>query len=92
MTYTRVDQDRENVGSEAVLYETLDITSLENAGSEPYTPVTDPNGVAVVGQEASGYHVAYDHLTGAFHVTNIADGSDVAAGTDVGEVRVRVTE
>lgn len=93
MTYTITNTERENHGSVAAVYATVDITSLENAGNEPFDASAalgidgaDRYGVAVRGLEDDTYRVEYDHLNGQLAVTNAADGTDVAAATDVGEV------
>lgn len=92
-----------NAGVFQVEYVTVDVTSLANAGSEPISAWQDESGIddlegaAVVGQEDGGYAFSYDHVNGAVHAKYAdydaaADGAliDVPAGTDVGEVRLRL--
>lgn len=96
MTYNITNTERENHGSVEAVYATVDITSLANAGNEPFDASValgidgaDKYGIEVRGVETDTYLVRYDHLNGQFHVQNIADESDVAAGTDVGEVVIQ---
>jgi hypothetical protein len=95
MTYNITNTERENAGSLDVVYATVDITSLANAGNEPFDAGdalgidgADRFGIAVRGTETDTYIVRYDHTAGQFQVQNIADETDVAAGTDVGEVLI----
>ena len=95
MTHSTVSTDEQNSGSYRVVYRTINITSLDNAGAETFDPeaesgLTDALGVSVAGQEADATFVSYDHVAGTLTATNIADGTDVAAGTDVGEVTLRI--
>lgn len=97
MTYSITNREPESAGSLDAVFATVDITSLDSAGYEPFDPATAFNvdgagryGVAVRGLENPQYRVVYDHLNGRLDVINVSDGSDVAAGTDVGEVIVEV--
>lgn len=97
MTHTTVSSTRESFGSTTVEYHTIDITSLDSAGAEAYDPdaetgvnTTNTGGVSVVGQETADYLVRWDHAASELAVVNLSDGSDVASGTDVGEVRLQV--
>jgi len=97
MPYTITNRENENHGSVDAAYVTVDITSLDSAGFEPFDPGTvvgleDPAeyGVAVRGLENPQYRVAWDHLNGRLDVTNVSDGADVTSGTDVGEVLLEV--
>ena len=79
------------------LFATVNITSLANAGNEPFDPeaifdeLNDVHGVAIVGVEnADSYQIEFDHLANQLTVVNVADGTNVAAATAVGEVRVKV--
>src|SRR6056297_2421542 len=94
MTHTTTDVDRESGGSVVSVYATIDITSLDGANTEPFDTEAElkvgPLGVSVQGVEnAASYTVAYDHVAGDLVVKG-QDGTDPTAGTDVGEVRVRV--
>lgn len=93
MTYSVTNVEDENAGSTDAVFATVDITSLDSAGFEPFDPSAalgvdgaDRYGVGVRGLENPQYRVAYDHVNGQLDVTNVSDGTDVAAGTDVGEV------
>jgi hypothetical protein len=97
MTYSVVNTERENHGSVDVAYVTIDITSLENAGNEPFDPgaVTGLDdaaeyGVAVRGAEDPTVQVAWDHVNEQLDVINVSDATDVTSTTDVGEVILKV--
>lgn len=94
MTHSTVNVERESSGSFISAYHTIDVTSLDNAGAETYDPEAElglsPLGISINGQEASDQFVRWDHLNGQLHVTNAADGTDVASGTDVGEIILKV--
>jgi hypothetical protein len=101
MTYNTLDQQRESGGSFYSVFHTIDITSLDQAGAEPYDPggkfgVT-PYGVEVIGQQDETLDIVWDHVDSQLKVTEINDTGDgtggrvdVAAGTAVGEVVLRV--
>lgn len=104
MTHSTVDTSPESGGSTDVVFHTIDITSLDNAGAETYDPdaevgvaVDATGGISVVGQENGGYHVTWDHVNGQLAVKysdndQAGDGVliDVPSTTDVGEVRLKV--
>lgn len=95
MSHDTVDKTNENSGSERTVVHDIDITSLDAAGKENYDPaaetdVSRANTVEVVGIEDPSYTVQHDHVAGGLHVKVAADGTDVASGTAVGQVRVRV--
>jgi len=75
---------------------TVDVTNLSNAGHHVWDPgantlVDDPESVTVTGQEDPTCHIKWDSLKGdRFHVVNVSDATDVTAGTDIGEVELRV--
>lgn len=84
-------------------YAVVDMSATSGAGVHAWDPAAntgldDPEEVAVVGQSDAGYHIAWDHSHGGqFQVKHgdndaAADGpfADVPAGTNVGEVKVRV--
>jgi len=92
MTHSTSATERESGGSTERVYHTIDITSLDSAGAESYDPdaelgvSVEDNGIDVVGQENTGYLVRWDHLNSQLTVVNVSDGTNVASGTDVGEV------
>jgi len=96
MTYSTVSAERESGGSTDRVFHTIDITSLDSAGAETYDADAetgvDPqqHGVDVVGQADTSYLVRWDHVNEQLSVVNVADGTAVASGTAVGEVRLRV--
>jgi hypothetical protein len=95
MTHSTVTTAEENSGSFASVYHTINITSLDNAGSEDYTPtdelaLRDALGVSINGQESDDLFIRWDHVDESLTVTNASDGTTVAQGTDVGEVVLKV--
>lgn len=97
MTHTTIESERESGGSTKVAFHTIDITSLDALGSETYDPEAetgvDPSstgGITVVGQSNTAYLVRWDHVAGVLTVVNVADGTDAAAATAVGEVALKV--
>lgn len=93
MTYSITNTERENRGSSDAAYVTVDITSLDSAGFEPFDPSAvaglegvNDFGVAVRGQENTGYLIRWDNANNRISVVNVSDGTDVTSGTDVGEV------
>jgi hypothetical protein len=94
MTHSTINVEDESGGSVRSYYHTIDITSLDQAGVEDYSPGDrfgiGVDGVAVVGQEPAGLFIRWDHVNNQLHVTDAADGTTVAQGTDVGEVVLRV--
>ena len=95
MTHTITTEERESGGSYESVFATVDITSLDNTNTEAFDPADELSlrtveGVAVLGLENPGsYQVAYDSGGATLSVLN-TDGTDPTAGTDVGEVVVRV--
>lgn len=75
---------------------TVDVSSLTNADNEPWDPsegtgIAEPRSVQVVGFEgADTYTAQWDHTQQAIVFETIADGTQPGAGTDVGEVKLRV--
>lgn len=73
---------------------TVNITSLEQSGAEPWTPkdelaeLTDPTKVVIAGQESTTHAITFDHLDKQFNVRDRSDNSLTSSGTDVGEVEV----
>jgi len=95
MTYSLTNTERENRGSLDSAVATVDITSLDSAGYEPFDPGAalgidgvDRFGARVVGQENTGYLIRWDSANGRISVVNVSDGTDVTLGTDVGEVLI----
>jgi hypothetical protein len=95
MTHSTINIEDESGGSVRSYYHTIDITSLDTAGVEDYSPGATFGGlgvygVAVVGQEPADLFIRWDHVNEQLHVTDASDGTTVAQGTDVGEVVLRV--
>jgi len=97
MTYTITNTERENHGSVDAAYVTVDITSLDSGGFEPFDPgsvtgLESPSrfGVRVAGQEATAQLVRWDTANSRLSVVEVADGSDTTSGTDVGEVVLEI--
>jgi hypothetical protein len=98
MTYSITNREVENSGSVEAVYLTVDITSLDSAGFEPFNPdaVTGADGaatdygVSVRAVENSAYLVRWDHINERLDVVDVADGTDTASATDVGEVILEV--
>lgn len=95
MTHTTTVQDRLSDGSYKSVIATLNITGLDNANNETFDPAAELGfdevlGVSVEGVEnADSYIVQFDHLEDVLYVEGYG-GTDPTAGTDVGEVRVKV--
>lgn len=95
MTYSITEEDRESGGSYETVFATLNITSLANANNEPFDPASvfgfaGVRSVSVVGiEEPESYVVQFDHLENALYVEGYG-GTDPTAGTDVGEVRLKI--
>lgn len=73
----------------------VDITDLDEAGRHNVDPsgvtgIEDPDAVHVVGQEDATYAFTWNHVDGALDVRDSSDGSEPAAGTDAGEVKLLV--
>lgn len=97
MAHDTFNVEPENAGSVDAVYHTIDITALDSAGAEPYDPSAELGiqganryGVSVRGQVDASVRATYDHTAGELSVVNIADGSDVAADTAVGELLLHV--
>jgi hypothetical protein len=75
--------------------ETVDLSSLSDAGYEDYDPtantgVADPHTVDVVGQTDPSYRVTWNPDQSRLDVRAVSDGSEPAEGTDCGSVDVVV--
>jgi len=96
MTHTTTVEERLSDGNYESVVATLDITSLDNANNESFNPTAELGldvvlGVSIEGVEnADSYVVQFDHLENALYVESYG-GTDPTAGTDVGEVRVKVS-
>lgn len=96
MTHSTTVEDRVSDGSYKAVFATLDITGLDNANNESFDPAAelgfnDVLGVSVEGVEnPESYVVQFDHLENALYVEGYG-GTDPTAGTDVGEVRIKVS-
>ena len=97
MTHSTTVVRRGNGGDHRYVVATLDITSLDNANNESFDPGAEFGfdevfGVSILGVENPGsYVVQFDHLAGNALYVEGYGGTDPAAATDVGEVRVKVT-
>lgn len=97
MTHSTVNTEPESRGSTDEVLHTIDVTSLDSAGVETYDPEAevgisgaDRYGIAVRGQEDESLHIVWDHVAGELAVLNVSDATDVAQGTDIGEVVLEV--
>jgi hypothetical protein len=97
MTHSTVNTEDTNRGSEDAVFHTINITSLDSAGAESYDPETETRlsgadrfGVSVRAVESTDYLVRWDHINAELSVVNVSDGTDVASGSDVGEVILEV--
>lgn len=97
MTHTTISEEVENRGSTTAVFHTIDITSLDAAGAETYDPEAETNisgadryGISVRAQEDESLQFTWDHVAADLSVTNVADGTAVTGGTDVGEVILEV--
>lgn len=97
MTHTTTVEERVTDGNYKAVFATLDITSLDNANNESFDPGAEFGfntvlGVSVEGLEnPESYVVQFDHLAGNALYVEGYGGTDPTAGTDVGEVRVKVS-
>jgi len=97
MTYDTINRDRENTGSVSTVYHRIDITSLDDTGTENYDPDdvgisgADRYGIRVTGIEDPSVIAQWNHVAGELNVRNLSDGSQVATGSAVGEVILEVT-
>jgi hypothetical protein len=94
MTHSTTVVDRLSTGDSVTVVADLDITSLDNAAEENFDPVSE-----FALQGVLNVHVGQIENAGSYIVQVEGDndlsveqdgGSDVAAGTDVGTVRVSV--
>lgn len=86
----------DNLGAYQVDHVSVEVTDLTNAGNEPLSTWTDStdidviDGVSVVGQTDPSSAVLPDPDNDLVNVQDLSDGSDVAAGTDVGTITLRI--
>lgn len=96
MAYDVVESTTENIGSLHQERIVLDVASLSDAGHEAVAAGDEANVISrvdhayVAGQEDPTYKFAYDHINDQLHAVAVADGTDVTASTDVGEVELIV--
>lgn len=97
MTHTTTVLDRVSEGSYESVFAVLDITSLDNANNESFDPASELGfdevlGVSVEGLEnPESYVVQFDHVDGTTLYVEGYGGTDPTSGTDVGEVRLKVS-
>ncbi|WP_435175642.1 hypothetical protein [Halorussus sp. AFM4] len=97
MTHSTTVERRGIAGDHEYVVATLDITSLDAANNETFDPASefgfdDVFGVSILGVENAGSYIAqFDHLAGNALYVEGYGGTDPTAGTDVGEVRVKVS-
>lgn len=99
MAHDIIATEAENRGSLATVFAVLDITALDAAGTENFDPAAELGitgasgrfGIDVRAQADNTYRLTWDHVAGELAVQNVADGTDVANDTAVGEVMLEVT-
>jgi hypothetical protein len=97
MTHTTTVEHDASDGNYGSVFATLDITSLDNANNESFDPASEFNlsdvlGVEILGLEnPESYVVEWDHVDGGTLYVEGYGGTDPTSGTDVGEVRVKVS-
>jgi len=94
MTYNVTNRYEGVQGSSRTARLDVDITSLANAGNEPFTAtdecgVNNAESVGVIDMP-NEYHVVYDGANTQLLVTNVSDGLDVVSGETVGTVTITV--
>lgn len=104
MTHSTVNTEAENEGSTDAVVHTIDITSLDSAGTEQYNPSDELGlegvgryGVSIRGQADGTLLISWDHVNEALTVKEVVDTGDgtggvqdVANNTAVGEVVLHV--
>lgn len=94
MTHTITTEERESGGSYASVFATVDITSLDNAASEDFDPVSEFALQGVLNLEVGQLENPNTYVVQAAADNDLAveqyGGTDPTAGTDVGTVRVSV--
>lgn len=97
MTHSTTSLERESFGSLKAFIHVIDITSLDSAGQEDYDPSTELNvnlgtdyAVLVAGKEDQTTGISWDHLNDHLDVIDLADSTNIANNTDVGEVKLVV--
>lgn len=97
MTHTTVATESENQGSLETAYHVIDITGLDRAGEEDYDASAELGidgqtrfGIDVRATADSTVKVDYDHVNDQLTVINVADETNVAQGTAVGEIMLHV--
>jgi len=96
MTNTTTVTEQTVFGNKDAWFVNVDITSLGAAGTEAWVPedeidALDADELVLVGShESEAYRITFDHTLDQFDVVNVADGTDVTSGTDVGEVELLI--
>lgn len=86
----------ENLGARMVEEVTKDITSITNADNEPLSTWTDDSGIdqvdnaQVVAHDDKSFLAKVDQANDRVLVVTVSDGTDPTAGTDVGEITLRL--
>jgi len=98
MTHDTINRERDNAGNLATVTHVIDITSLDNTGTEDYDPKAevgisgaDEYGVEVVGIADPSLIAQWDHVAGELNIRKLSDGSQAADNSAVGEVILRST-
>jgi len=97
MTHTTINRDRENAGSLSTVYHVIDITALDDTGTENYDPAdvgisgADRFGVSVVGQEDDSKRIVWNSDDEELSVRELGSGDNTADNSAVGEVILQVT-
>lgn len=97
MTHSTASLHDENYGSQKAYLHQINITSLDAAGQENYSPASELNveegddyGVTPVGQTNESVVFAWNSSGAHLNVKHMSDGTDVANNADCGEVRLLV--
>lgn len=98
MTHSTVNTERENEGSTARAIHEINVTSLDVAGEEGYDPSAELGiegeeryGIGIRGQTNTSLAFGYNATSGNVTARHLDDGTEVAAGADVGHVTLDVT-
>lgn len=97
MTHSTASLEPESYGSQDAFLHQINITSLDAAGQENYSPSSELNvnegtdyGVTPVGQTNESLSFLWNESGAHLNVKKLSDGSDVANNADCGEVRLLI--